>query len=96
MIAEYTEHALRFESMAAREENTKTKAEFEKQAESGTAHDAGTLPDLLLFRTENYWVSAMGAEDERVRNPGSRFFRHGARGDTNDARMAKLDSRRRP
>jgi hypothetical protein len=94
MIAECTEHALRFESMAAREENTKTKAEFEKQAESGTAHDAGTLPDLVLFRTENYWVSAMGDEDERVR--GSRFFRHGARGDTNDAHMAKLDSRRHP
>ena len=32
MIAEYLEHALNFERMAADEKNPKTKAEFEKQA----------------------------------------------------------------
>jgi hypothetical protein len=31
-IAEYLEHALQFERFAAREENPKIKAEFEKQA----------------------------------------------------------------
>jgi hypothetical protein len=32
MIAEYLEHALQFERMAADEENPKIKAQFEKQA----------------------------------------------------------------
>jgi len=32
MIAEYIEHALTFERMAANEQNPKVKAEFEKQA----------------------------------------------------------------
>jgi hypothetical protein len=32
MIAEYLEHAVRFERMAADETNPKLKAEFEKQA----------------------------------------------------------------
>ena len=34
MIAEYLEHALSFERMAAHEKDSKLKAEFEKQAEA--------------------------------------------------------------
>jgi hypothetical protein len=34
MIAEYLEHALQFERLAAHEKNPKIKEEFEKQAEA--------------------------------------------------------------
>lgn len=48
LIAEYLEHALQFERLAAHEQNPEVKAQFEKQAEAYRKLAAGRAAKLGL------------------------------------------------